>query len=376
MANKAELVEQIKSLQRSDQDMKQAWGAYCDQQLGGVRDPNRHDVGALQAFLSSYSSGPGATSYNGSGSRGTSYAAAPWNMQGQDEDQVALAQQVKDLQRSDPECKQAWAEYCDSSLGGTRDPNRHDAGTLQGFLDAYTAGHLAPARGKVSYAESVADAVAPWSRNGASSKGASASAYSNAPRSGGKGGSVGSYGGAANYASYGGAENYANYGSAVGGAGAGGGMSADFVGLVKTGQRISSSFKGCWQGYCNAYGNGTMDPAKHEQTYITGFFDYLGQLGLADLAAAPVAPSVGSKRSAPSSWSMPPAKRTMGVAPQGHAMDDEKTALVDRVKSLQRQNQDIKQAWSVFVDDYHNGTRDPARHSKETLETFLAKVDV
>eukprot|EP00420_Gonyaulax_spinifera_P004245 CAMPEP_0197931624 /NCGR_PEP_ID=MMETSP1439-20131203/107368_1 /TAXON_ID=66791 /ORGANISM="Gonyaulax spinifera, Strain CCMP409" /LENGTH=60 /DNA_ID=CAMNT_0043554369 /DNA_START=26 /DNA_END=204 /DNA_ORIENTATION=+ len=57
MGSKAELVQAIKDLQRSDPDAKQVWGQYCDEHLGGARDPNRHDVGTLQGFLDSFHDG-------------------------------------------------------------------------------------------------------------------------------------------------------------------------------------------------------------------------------------------------------------------------------------------------------------------------------
>jgi hypothetical protein len=50
---KAELVDIIKALQRSDPDYKQAWCAFCDAQAKGVKDPNRHEVEALEQFLTS-----------------------------------------------------------------------------------------------------------------------------------------------------------------------------------------------------------------------------------------------------------------------------------------------------------------------------------
>eukprot|EP00420_Gonyaulax_spinifera_P025321 CAMPEP_0197903102 /NCGR_PEP_ID=MMETSP1439-20131203/55115_1 /TAXON_ID=66791 /ORGANISM="Gonyaulax spinifera, Strain CCMP409" /LENGTH=60 /DNA_ID=CAMNT_0043524191 /DNA_START=71 /DNA_END=250 /DNA_ORIENTATION=+ len=54
MADKANLVEQIKSIQRSDPAAKQEWWAYCETHLEGVKDPNRHDASTLRYFLSNY----------------------------------------------------------------------------------------------------------------------------------------------------------------------------------------------------------------------------------------------------------------------------------------------------------------------------------
>mmetsp|Transcript_122768 Transcript_122768/g.342073 ORF Transcript_122768/g.342073 Transcript_122768/m.342073 type:complete len:253 (+) Transcript_122768:133-891(+) len=48
------LVARIKAYQRSSEDARVHWSAHCDQQLGGVRDPARHDVNTLQMFIASY----------------------------------------------------------------------------------------------------------------------------------------------------------------------------------------------------------------------------------------------------------------------------------------------------------------------------------
>merc|ERR1712096_523243 len=43
------LVSRIKEYQRSADEAKQTWWAYCDHEHGGVRDPVRHDVATLMA---------------------------------------------------------------------------------------------------------------------------------------------------------------------------------------------------------------------------------------------------------------------------------------------------------------------------------------
>jgi len=54
MGSKEELVAEVKALQRSDPAIKQAWWDLCESDLGGVKDPNRHDEDILQNFLSQY----------------------------------------------------------------------------------------------------------------------------------------------------------------------------------------------------------------------------------------------------------------------------------------------------------------------------------
>ena len=49
--DKAALVDAVKNLQRSDPAIKQAWWDHCDADLGGVKDPNRHeDSGVVHSF--------------------------------------------------------------------------------------------------------------------------------------------------------------------------------------------------------------------------------------------------------------------------------------------------------------------------------------
>ncbi|CAK0888949.1 unnamed protein product, partial [Prorocentrum cordatum] len=78
MAGKEGLVDQVKGLQRSDPAAKEAWWTYCDEYLGGVKDPNRHDARTLSEFLSFYSGGgsKGAAPSKGSTAKGKGAVAA------------------------------------------------------------------------------------------------------------------------------------------------------------------------------------------------------------------------------------------------------------------------------------------------------------
>merc|ERR1719230_1242452 len=51
------------------------------------------------------------------------------------------------------------------------------------------------------------------------------------------------------------------------------------------GQKSSRSFKDGWAMYCQMYGGGLNDPAKHDPTYIVEFINWLGQLAQAELGA-------------------------------------------------------------------------------------------
>lgn len=158
MADKTELVEQIKGIQRSDADAKQAWWDYCDSNLGGVKDPNRHDVDVLQQFLSAYSSGsitatarkPAARSGGGGGGGYGPGQAAYWMqpaagmfyggggggafMQGSSWG-GGLAEFIKTGQRQSQNWKTAWQSYCALNGTGFFDPAKYDDQFIIGFID-------------------------------------------------------------------------------------------------------------------------------------------------------------------------------------------------------------------------------------------------
>jgi len=48
-----------------------------------------------------------------------------------------MVMKVKAFQRLGQEQKEAWHTFCDSTLGGNRDPARHDEATLQQFLSMH-----------------------------------------------------------------------------------------------------------------------------------------------------------------------------------------------------------------------------------------------
>merc|ERR1712110_410932 len=51
---KDELIVRIKAFQRSGEEQKQMWWTYADAELGGKRDPAKHDVSTLDAFVALY----------------------------------------------------------------------------------------------------------------------------------------------------------------------------------------------------------------------------------------------------------------------------------------------------------------------------------
>lgn len=168
MGSKAELVDAVKALQRTDPGAKQAWWDYCDAQLEGVKDPNRHDEATLHDFLSAYEGGglaaapaparqparqptrsPAARAQPSWGppARAAAFgmAAAPrWSPAPAYVAQIAqmtgmggngLTDFVKVGQRQSNNWREAWKLYCAVYGNGINDPNKHDDAFTKGFID-------------------------------------------------------------------------------------------------------------------------------------------------------------------------------------------------------------------------------------------------
>jgi len=118
------LAEQVRQLQKSDPEAKQAWSDYCDDVAGGVKDPSKHDDESLGAALASMRGEDAPRKKHRSDARGV----------------LSLTEQVKQLQKFDPAAKQAWSDYCDNWANGVKDPTRHDDDSLRAALDAMQGG--------------------------------------------------------------------------------------------------------------------------------------------------------------------------------------------------------------------------------------------
>eukprot|EP00931_Biecheleriopsis_adriatica_P028506 TRINITY_DN1698_c0_g1_i3.p1 TRINITY_DN1698_c0_g1~~TRINITY_DN1698_c0_g1_i3.p1 ORF type:complete len:231 (+),score=50.53 TRINITY_DN1698_c0_g1_i3:114-806(+) len=109
---KGELILKIKDFQRSGEEQKQAWWAFCDSQ-GGKRDPALHTVDVLQSFLAQH---------------GIQVA------QGTQEQKSKLVAKIKSYQTSGEAQKQQWWAFCDAQIGKKRDPALHSVATLEAFI--------------------------------------------------------------------------------------------------------------------------------------------------------------------------------------------------------------------------------------------------
>lgn len=109
------LVEQIKIFQQLGDLQKEAWWEHCDLNLGGMRDPSRHDASVLQNFVIAYGV------YKAVAGR-TSHDADPLK--------ASLVARIKQYQRVDKSQLEAWYGFC----GEIRDPGRHTAEELEEFV--------------------------------------------------------------------------------------------------------------------------------------------------------------------------------------------------------------------------------------------------
>jgi len=113
------LVEEVRATQRKSFARRERWHAYCDEHLGGTRDPSWHSCEALRAFLDLLAARPALST--------------------QDEGAHAdLVAKVKAIQKHSSQGTAVWRSYCDTSLNGQQsqpDPALHIPAFPKAFLD-------------------------------------------------------------------------------------------------------------------------------------------------------------------------------------------------------------------------------------------------
>jgi len=107
------LVARVKTVQRSSQLAMSAWHDYCDREANGQRNPAKHQAWFLQRFLHE-------VMYH------VSLAADP--------PPEELVAEVKDAQRSTPGGRDLWEQFVDRAGVATRDPSKHEGWFLRSFL--------------------------------------------------------------------------------------------------------------------------------------------------------------------------------------------------------------------------------------------------
>jgi len=120
------LIDKVKAGQRSSEEWKERWWAWCDAN-GGTRDPARRTVQELQQAILQLGEPPASGGGFGGGPR---MGAPP-----QSEEHQQLINQVKTLQRTNPQWKNGWDTICEAEGGGKRDPARHDPDFLRRALE-------------------------------------------------------------------------------------------------------------------------------------------------------------------------------------------------------------------------------------------------
>lgn len=277
-AQKAALVEQIKGIQRSDAAAKQAWWHHCDTQLGGIKDPNRHDVSVLKKFVTMYQSGnmamggagPSSAAWGGGcgggckGGGGPAYLASPMAWGGYAMPPMfaavgggsTLGEFIKTGQRQSQSFKTAWHAYC--SLQGSRfaDPNKHDDQFISDFIEQL--GTLASQSLAETAEEQGVDLNAVLA-NAQNSKGVKRAP----PTTGGAPPAKRPVAVAA-----GGARSIFSPSSGTADAG---GEKGELVEQIKNLQRSSMETKQAWWTYCDEQLGGVRDPNRHDVETLQGF---------------------------------------------------------------------------------------------------------
>lgn len=228
------LITMIKLGQKKSAGWKMCWEQYCNQvQVDGktAHDPAKHTTAHLEGFFdyigkrAAAVAGPQMAAAVGlpSAKRSRTDASGAWIATGNGE-VVDLASKVKEFQRQGQSQKEAWHTYCDTHLGGMRDPSRQDAATLQNFLVSH---------------------------------GVTISGSATMPMAGGFAG-------------------FQPFGAVqVAGGAAAAQPNAPLVQRVKAYQRMGETQKQTWHNYCDTNLSGVRDPSRHDahtlQTFISTY---------------------------------------------------------------------------------------------------------
>jgi len=137
------------------------------------------------------------------------------------------------------------------------------------------------------------------------------------------------------------------------------------VAKVKHGQRTSQSWKEVWWSYCDSHQDGVRDPGRHDATSLKTFLEEFAprvDLGSSDAA---------SSRDRPVFRDFGGGGRPGAALSGGGGV----SALADRVKQMQRRHESYKERWAWYCDTFGSGLRDPARHTPQFLQQYIAMVE-
>lgn len=135
---KDELATRVKAFQRMGTEQKEMWNCYSDTYLQGVRDPSRHDAATLREFCDTHGvpaagAAPAVPKVGMMGGMMGGMGMGAGTPAGLDPVKDELVQRIKVFQKAAKSNVEAWCAFC----GATKDPNRHDAATLQEFCDTH-----------------------------------------------------------------------------------------------------------------------------------------------------------------------------------------------------------------------------------------------
>jgi len=260
--DQAQLVQQVKEIQRGNQAAKDQWLAFTSTMGGGTRDPSRHDAAFLQEYINGMMMGqsfgappaqqPMMAAFGGCGGAGDLASLAAFGGCGGGGDlasqeflsavasgqtfenapgiDTGLAEAIKLLQKKSNYFKQIWETFCMTSGGGRMDPLRHDHAFHANFF------------------ETLAGAA-----NG-----------------------VGAMGGGGGMAA--GPDQNPAKRARMGMPGAGGASSSkqQLVDRVKNFQKLDQGSKDLWNLYTDTYLGGVRDPGRHDEAILKEFCDNHG----------------------------------------------------------------------------------------------------
>lgn len=264
-----------------------------------------------------------------------------------------LVSAVKHVQRSDSDAKEDWWKMCDEDLGGIRDPNRHSEDVLCSFLEMH--GGV-----EANVEAAVSNPVAMKTNNGSGTN--KQHQWNKASWD-----DQDSWGNHQSYRS----SNPAIVESSPHGPPC---KNQGLIDMIKLGQRISPQWKNCWHAYCDVNHRTLYDPSKHEEMFIQNFVNQcavaFGKVHGVHENYVPHNASSKDKgrdnriQNHPQHPPEPPVKRPRCNDPQ---IDQ----LVAIIKQFQRSGEDNKDLWHKYCDATYNGVRDPARHTVDSLDSFI-----
>jgi len=114
----ASLIQRVKTICKTEEVGKEAWGVFVSSSGLGKRDPAAHSCESLAAFISQHDP-----------------TFDPTTLSLSTESNKSLVEQIRKGQKMSDEFRDAWIAYTDANGNGVRDGARHDAAFIQQFLD-------------------------------------------------------------------------------------------------------------------------------------------------------------------------------------------------------------------------------------------------